>query len=662
MGGTNKKRTTNGAASDSAIDSVMIENKPKDAMGLGEGAYNSLIQLAYGANKSVAELADFFGTDIINYALERVGVDARIPSAKGALDQYAGQSDLEEGLYKDSLTAGGELGLMGLGMSGLLKQGGKQLAPMMAGESALTGSLRQMTDVTPKMMAGETGLGVTGGMGGEVGKEYGGATGEVIGNIAGTVGGATVKPLVTRGLKNLDNVLRMQPDPSQAMAIEQAEEIIQQMSVRSGLTPDEIIAKYNQLGEKGTLADVDPVFAQAVRTITNENDTLQGSVTRQYRDRQIDSGERVEKAFNSSLKTEGRDVDSELNKYDEILQPKIKEKYAEASKQPLSLSPKLQNMIEKPKGFFKKAASDAANRLETRRANGDVITHFDIIDEHKKALDNMIGEAIRQGRNEDARLLMQSKHALIDEVDVAIPAYKEARQLYAGRASNESAALLGENFLKTRPRDIEADLKRMSPLEKQFYRLGAKRALEDKVSDLNITRDAMSAIFGKKGSINKLRVLFDDDKSFNAFRDQMQREADFSLTKRIVEGNSSTVRQLKQDEAMSKRLTQVATDLRSSNLEKGNQFLSIITDMSKPDDIKIFEQAKRKAGEFLTNENVDPKKIEALMQAGREKELMKLLEKTARKAHRLSSVVTTNQAAQAVKETSDSTDNNKRVK
>lgn len=632
--------------------SLAADNKPvePESMGLGEGAYNSLIQLAYGANKSVAELADFFGTDIINYALQEGGFDARIPSAVGALDKYAGQSDLQEGLYKDALTAGGEVGLTALGGAGLLKQGAKQLPAIAAGESAALGATRQLTDMTPKIMLGETGMGVGAGIGGEVGQEYGGQTGELVGGVAGSLGVAPIPSMVKGAVRKADDILRMQPDPSQEMAREQAEQIIQQMSVRSGLTPDEIVAKYKMQGEQGTLADVDPVFAQAVRTITNEDDTLQGSVTRQFKDRQSASGERVEKSFDSSLKTEGRDVDAELDKYDEILAPQIREKYAEAGSQPLQLSPKLRNMIENPKGLFAKAARDASEILETRRASGEDITHFDLIDEHKKALDDMIGEAIRQGKNDRARTLLRAKHSMIDEVDIAIPAYKEARTLYAGKASNESAALLGESFLsrKVMARDVAAELSRMSPLEKQFYKLGAKRAVEDQIANENMTRDSMKALFGKKGSLNKLRALFEDDKSFEAFRAQMEREADFALTKRIVEGNSTTVRQLKQDEAMSKRLLDVATDLRSSSLDKGERLLSIASGMNKVDDVKVFEQAKRQAGEFLTNENVDPKKIEALMQAGRERELMKLLEQTARKVHKLAAPVTVTTGAQTI--------------
>jgi len=625
---------------------------------LGEDAWNFVVQTAYAANKSVTDTIDFFGTDIINGLMGEAGIDARIPSATDALDTYAGESNLQEGLLKDMANMGGQTGMMALSAASLLKRAGTQLPKVLPGESALLGSARQITDISTPVLAAEGGLGVASGYGAEYGKDIGGATGEVIGAVAAPFSVGAAFPKIGRGVVNVAKKLDPANQTTHSIIAkeaitEEAERIIYEQAQRSGMTREEIIKRYNQLGEQGTLADVDPTFAHAVRVVTDQNPKFQGAASRQLKDRAAGQSERVEASLDKSMDTGGRSIESDLDALDERLQPQIRDAYDRAAQKPLRLSPILKSMIESPKGYFKDASRAARKELETKRAAGEQVSHFHIIDEHKKAMDDLIGKAIRNGENQKARNLIQAKNSMLKEVDEAIPEYAEARRLYAGRASLDSAFELGQTFIKptAKVRDIKAEVEMMTPLEKHYYKLGVKRGFQDIAETENVSRDLVNKYFKKGGSGDKLKILFDDDESYNSFINTIQNETDFSVTKNIVTGGSNTARRLEQMDRMDKKVAKAIIDPSASNTEKVKRVGSIIGDIGKPDNAAKFEAAKLKAGEILTNTGLSKKEIDRILVKGNEKELIDMLNRISPEFNTLhSQTVRTGTAAAATSE------------
>lgn len=617
---------------------VATENKPNE-LGLSEKAYNAIVQMAYGANKSLTDTIDFFGTDIINAGLAKMGLPDRLPSATATLDKYAGQSALPEGTLKDVATATGSTAMLGLNTAGALKQGAAMLPKVAQGEGVATGMLRQVGDISPKMIAAETGLSGVSGGGGELGKTVSDNPNL---SLAGEIGGAVVAPLTVAGVGGITssairNSLAILKD-TRTPSIKQKEQItdlskklIIEEAKKSGKTPKEISESLYLMGDEGTLADTDPVLAHAVRVAVNEDAGLQGSISRQLTERTRKQGTRLEAALDESMGTKGGDLTKQIDELDNELQPKIKQLYDDSRNAPLKLSPKLLNMIQEPKGLFKPAAKKAAEKLETREAMGEEITPFDLVDAHKKALDDLIGKAARDGEMDNMRLLVKAKNSMLEEVDSVVPSYKEARMTYAGRESLLAAADLGEQFFKrnTQPRDVQEALKNMSEQEIYFYKLGVKRGIENEIGSADMNRDIIKALLNKGNTNDKLRLLFNDEKQMNKFKQVIENESDFMTTKNIVIGNSTTFRQAKQDEAASKQMLNVATDLNLTNLAKGKQFLGIVRGLDNPTDEEILKQAKIEAGKFLTTEGIDPARVEQLLQNGMEKELKKLLTTSA---------------------------------
>jgi hypothetical protein len=230
---------------------------------------------------------------------------------------------------------------------------------------------------------------------------------------------------------------------------------------------------------------------------------------------------------------------------------------------------------------------------------------------------------------------------MLNEVDSAIPAYKEARQTYAGRQALYNAADLGEQALKpkTMVRDILDQIQNMSEQEKYFYKLGVKRALQDQIESESLNKDIAAKLFNRGGSIAKLKVLFDDPEAYETFRQNLENEANYKITQNIVQGNSTTFKQFKQDEGLNNSLVEIAMDFEKSEVGKLKGVAQTVMNLVKPSDEKIFREAKIEAAKFLTTEGIDPKRVDALLESGREKELKQLLMRTMQKTNKAQKVV-----------------------
>jgi hypothetical protein len=81
------------------------------------------------------------------------------------------------------------------------------------------------------------------------------------------------------------------------------------------------------------------------------------------------------------------------------------------------------------KTAMKKAEKDLANRGMDSK---DPQYALRGLHHTKLALDDMIGEAMRAGKNNEAATLIEMKRKLLEDLEKASPAYKTARLAYAG--------------------------------------------------------------------------------------------------------------------------------------------------------------------------------------------------------------------------------------
>ena len=222
---------------------------------------------------------------------------------------------------------------------------------------------------------------------------------------------------------------------------------------------------------------------------------------------------------------------------------------------------------------------------------------------------------IREGRREKARELILLKKILIEDVDNAVPEYKEARNLFAGKANMENAAETGELFFRLKPRELDAFASTLSDSEMKMFKLGAKRAIVDRINDLNVNADVVRRMFSKNGDVPKLKTLFQEEDQFKAFSETLKREADFVLTRRAAQANSTTTKQMSDDLSSQEILSNAAESI-ASPVGAARVLTKFKDNLSKRKGSVAYTRALEKAGDILLTKGMTPEKIQELFRKG----------------------------------------------
>jgi len=321
--------------------------------------------------------------------------------------------------------------------------------------------------------------------------------------------------------------------------------------------------------------------------------------------------------LDTGLGVPGLSVDDEILRLQQATKPVITALYDEAARQPLSLSGALRALLT-GKTSLGDAYKAGLRRVADKRAAGDTITNFSVIDATKQQLDDSIAVALRAGEKNRARDLVRLKNLMVAEADAQIPGYKEARGLFAGQAALESAAEQGQLFLRLSRRELQDVVKTMGESELRMFRLGAKQALFDKIDDINIGADVAKRLFGKNGDIAKLETLFADPKAFESFRTTMEQEANFALTRRALTG-SSTMRQGTDLGAAQDVISGVRAGVRGllgDPTALAEELPRIIKNVTGKKGSAAYLQSMEKAGDILLEAGMDPARLQAILRAG----------------------------------------------
>jgi len=156
--------------------------------------------------------------------------------------------------------------------------------------------------------------------------------------------------------------------------------------------------------------------------------------------------------------------------------------YKDVLSQDMVISPKLKDILKDP---YVKSVSKSVNRMvaSEQRTLKRKVTDAERLNIVKKALDDKINKLMRKtgGRNE-ARIVRAVKNELLDEMDAALPAYKDARMLWGGQAANDTAMIQGRKFSSMYPSDMKKLVGKMSESEKRHYTIGVIDDLSRKLN------------------------------------------------------------------------------------------------------------------------------------------------------------------------------------
>lgn len=234
--------------------------------------------------------------------------------------------------------------------------------------------------------------------------------------------------------------------------------------------------------------------------------------------------------------------------------------YAAAGRQPIRMTERLRSLVDRRSGDKVSATKQAWDRSEQyllddidrmvpignpRTGQFSSMARWDAT---LKVLQDDISSAIRAGKNETARLLLQQKRALTEELYAQNPAYREARAAFAGSKQLEDAAETGRALLenkKLQDFDVAELLRSYTPGETDAMRIGLLRGVMDKVTAKELGHNSASAFMPERVR-SILRETFPDGESLRRFLDVVDTENVYRSTLMRVEGGSRTASLMEQ--------------------------------------------------------------------------------------------------------------------
>ena len=177
---------------------------------------------------------------------------------------------------------------------------------------------------------------------------------------------------------------------------------------------------------------------------------------------------------------------------------------------------------------------------------------------------------------------------------------------------------------------MEQLTKTMGESEKRMFKLGAKQAIFDKVDDLSTSADAVKRMFGKNGDVKKLQYLFDDNAAYKQFSDTLKREADFVLTRRAAQANSTTAKQLSDEMGASEAFNNALQAVQSP-VQAAGMLGRVLGGLSAKRGDAAFTKALEEVGDILLTKGMSPDKIQSLLRRGSAKQIEAALRSSIRK-------------------------------
>jgi hypothetical protein len=130
---------------------------------------------------------------------------------------------------------------------------------------------------------------------------------------------------------------------------------------------------------------------------------------------------------------------------------------------------------------------------------------------------NEVGKELRNLRNE-----------LRTEIYRLNPDLKAARDEFSGFSASEDAVHQGKRIFKMDVDDLEDDIAAMTPADRDFFRIGVVKAIQDKMGSAAEGSDAVKTFFKQRRNRAVLEKAFDSKADWEAFETAMTREADMA--------------------------------------------------------------------------------------------------------------------------------------
>lgn len=147
--------------------------------------------------------------------------------------------------------------------------------------------------------------------------------------------------------------------------------------------------------------------------------------------------------------------------------------------------------------------------------------------------------------NNEIGSLIALRSALDDQLKQVSPSLKEADQMFGSITKLKDAVEIGKGLMRG---DVDYKSRAVSDMtapEKAMMRIGAARDLRRTVENTRDNSDVVGIIAGSDDQRNRLRMLFDDQKSYEDFIRKLNKEKGATeLEKRLLGGSQTEPRRL----------------------------------------------------------------------------------------------------------------------
>mgnify|MGYP003636744897 CR=1 FL=1 len=212
--------------------------------------------------------------------------------------------------------------------------------------------------------------------------------------------------------------------------------------------------------------------------------------------------------------------------------------YGAANKVTVPVTEELQALLATPamQDAYRKAIRIAENNQQVGGMKFDLARDGRILAPDGSPVDGVEVGAVRDVRTK-----------FLDYFDTANPAYKRARDFYAGDTETMRSMELGTTFLSHKsPDELAAQILRMNRSEKEAFRLGALQNLQNEFDISPKTADMAYKVMRSKRRKDLLRLTFPDGEkgqaSFDVFMGNLNRESGMALTEKAGMGTATAQR------------------------------------------------------------------------------------------------------------------------
>lgn len=193
-------------------------------------------------------------------------------------------------------------------------------------------------------------------------------------------------------------------------------------------------------------------------------------------------------------------------------------------------------------------SGDFRRNLQTEYGIADATNSpmMKVIDAWKKVVDGKIGEAVRAGNNNRARILRDMRDRVVGVVDEHNPAYAEARNAWAGPSQYIDAVNDGKGILsKTLTADeLRATLRDMTDAQREAYRIGAVAAIRGKMGSDPAKMGDMTKYLRSPEMREKIAALMPTPEAAAAWQRRLDYEIRSSELTNMALRGSPTARRL----------------------------------------------------------------------------------------------------------------------